>query len=32
MIQGLGCSPIKVVHELGSERHETVRPELVEQI
>lgn len=25
MFQGLGCSPIKVVHELGSERHETVQ-------
>ena len=23
--QGLGCSPIKVVRELGSERRETVR-------
>jgi len=23
--QGFGCSPIKVVHELGSERRETVR-------
>jgi hypothetical protein len=25
MFQGLGCSPIKVVRELGSERRETVR-------
>ncbi|GJV78215.1 ribosomal protein L2 [Tanacetum coccineum] len=25
MFQGLGCSPIKAVHELGSERRETVR-------
>jgi hypothetical protein len=25
MFQGLGCSPIKVVCELGSERRETVR-------
>ena len=25
MFQGLGCSPIKVVCELGSKRHETVR-------
>src|SRR5699024_9724934 len=24
--QGLGCSPIKAVRELGSERRETVRP------
>ena len=24
-VQGLGCSPIKVVRELGSERRETVR-------
>ena len=24
MFQGLGCSPIKVVSELSSERHETV--------
>ena len=24
MFQGLGYSPIKVVHELGSERHEIV--------
>jgi len=23
--QGSGCSPVKVVHELGSERRETVR-------
>ena len=25
MFQGLGCSPMKVVRELGSERRETVR-------
>jgi len=25
MFQGLGCSPIKAVRELGSERRETVR-------
>jgi len=25
MFQGLGCSPIKAVHELGSERRETIR-------
>ncbi|MFQ6631032.1 hypothetical protein Gotur_009422, partial [Gossypium turneri] len=25
MFQGLGCSPIKVIHELGSERRETVQ-------
>ncbi|KAD5507979.1 hypothetical protein E3N88_15682 [Mikania micrantha] len=25
MFQGLGCSPIKAVRELGSERHETLR-------
>ena len=25
MSQGLGCSPIKAVRELGSERRETVR-------
>ena len=25
MLQGLGCSPIKAVRELGSERRETVR-------
>ncbi|MBA0623820.1 hypothetical protein Godav_009256, partial [Gossypium davidsonii] len=25
MFQGLGCSPIKAIHELGSERRETVR-------
>ncbi len=25
VIQGLGCSPIKAVRELGSERRETVR-------
>ena len=25
MFQGLGCSPIKVVRELGLERRETVR-------
>nr|KJB44141.1 hypothetical protein B456_007G237900 [Gossypium raimondii] len=25
MFQGLGCSPIKAVRELGSECHETVR-------
>lgn len=25
MFQGLGCSPIKVARELGSERRETVR-------
>ncbi|KAK4726357.1 hypothetical protein R3W88_031274 [Solanum pinnatisectum] len=25
MFQGLGCSPIKVVRELGSERREIVR-------
>ncbi len=24
-VQGLGCSPIKAVRELGSERRETVR-------
>ena len=24
-VQGLGCSPIKVARELGSERRETVR-------
>ncbi|MFQ6649820.1 hypothetical protein Gotur_022086, partial [Gossypium turneri] len=24
MFQGLGCSPIKAVHDLGLERHETV--------
>ncbi len=26
VIQGLGCSPIKAVRELGSERRETVHP------
>ncbi|TKY66239.1 hypothetical protein E2542_SST09106 [Spatholobus suberectus] len=25
MFQGLGCSPIKAVYELGSKRHETIR-------
>ncbi|KAJ6827430.1 hypothetical protein M6B38_368710 [Iris pallida] len=25
MFQGLGCSPIKAVHKLGSERRKTVR-------
>src|SRR3712207_8003146 len=30
--QGLGCSPIKVVRELGSERRETVRSLSVAEI